>query len=232
MSNSPLVNYTRISPNHSNGRKHPIDTITIHCVVGQASVETLGNVFAPVARQAASNYGVGFDGKIGLYVNECDRSWCTGGKDKAGNVIKVNGISGADNDERAVTIEVASDTVEPYAVTDAALNSLIILVADICKRNRIKKLLWLGDKTLVGNVAQQNMTVHRWFSTKSCPGTYLYNLHGVIAAKVNAKLAAADIPPASSKLYRVQVGAFASYDNAQRLKNELTSKGYSPFITT
>lgn len=185
MSNSPLVNYTRISPNRTSPRNHAIDTITIHCVVGQLSVETLGNVFAPTSRQASSNYGVGPDGRIGMYVEEKDRSWCT---------------SSASNDNRAVTIEVASNTSHPYAVTDAAYEGLIRLVADICKRNGIKKLLWKGNKSLIGQVSLQNMTVHRWFANKSCPGDYLYNRHSDIANRVNAILnsSASDDKPAPS----------------------------------
>lgn len=175
MGNSPLVNYTKISPNRTSPRNHKIDTITVHCVVGQCSVETLGTIFAPKSRQASSNYGIGPDGRIGMYVEEKDRSWCS---------------SNSANDHRAITIEVASDTTHPYAVPDAAYNSLIILLADICKRNGIKKLLWKGDKTLIGKISEQNMTVHRWFTNTACPGDYLYERHGDIAEKVNAKLGA------------------------------------------
>lgn len=171
--NSPLVSYTKISPNRTPNRNHAIDTITIHCVVGQCSVETLGQVFAPTSRQASSNYGIGADGRVGMYVEEKDRSWCS---------------SSASNDNRAVTIEVASDMTHPYKVNDKAYAALIELVADICKRNGIKELKWKADKSLIGKVDQQNMTVHRWFANKSCPGDYLYNLHGDIAKKVNAKL--------------------------------------------
>lgn len=173
--NSPLVNYTRISPNRTVGRNHKIDTITIHCVVGQCSVETLGNVFAPTSRRASSNYGIGYDGKIGMYCEEKDRSWCT---------------SSSSNDNRAVTIEVASDTKSPYAVNAAAYKSLIKLVADICKRNGIKELKWKADKSLIGNIDKQNMTVHRWFASTSCPGDYLYSRMGQIAKDVNEKLGA------------------------------------------
>lgn len=173
--NSPLVDYTKISPNRTKNRNHKIDTITIHCVVGQLSVETLGNVFAPASRQASSNYGVGSDGRIGMYVEEKDRSWCT---------------SNAANDHRAITIEVASDTKHPYTVNSKAMKSLINLIVDICKRNGIKKLLWKGDKSLIGQVNKQNMTVHRWFANKSCPGDYLYNKHSYIANEVNKRLGA------------------------------------------
>lgn len=181
MSNSPLVDYTRISPNKNSPRNHKIDTITIHCVVGQCTVETLGNIFAPTSRQASSNYGVGTDGKIGMYVEEKDRSWCS---------------SNATNDNRAVTIEVASDTKHPYAVNDRAFAALLDLVTDICKRNGIKKLVWSTKKAdRVNHKNGCNMTVHRDYANKSCPGDYLYNRHGEIAAEVNRRLGVADTAP-------------------------------------
>ena len=173
MSNSPLVEYTKISPNKTSPRNHAIDTISIHCVVGQCSLETLGSIFSNREGQASCNYGVDKNGRIGMYVEEKDRSWCT---------------SSSSNDNRAITIEVASDTTHPYKVTDAALNGLIKLLVDICKRNNIKELKWKGDKSLIGQVNKQNMTVHRWFANKSCPGDYLYNLHPYIAEQVNKQL--------------------------------------------
>ena len=174
MSNSPLVSYTKISPNKTSPRNKKIDTITIHCVVGQCSVETLGNIFAPTSRQASSNYGVGVDGRIGMYVEEKDRSWCS---------------SNAANDHRAITIEVASDTTEPYAVNDKTFAALIDLVTDICQRNGIKKLVWSTNKEdRVNHKNGCNMTVHRDYANKSCPGTYLYERHGKIADEVNKRL--------------------------------------------
>lgn len=173
MSNSPLVEYAKISPNKTSPRNHAIDTISIHCVVGQCSLETLGSIFSNREGQASCNYGVDKNGRIGMYVEEKDRSWCT---------------SSSSNDNRAITIEVASDTTHPYKVTDAALNGLIKLLVDICKRNNIKELKWKGDKSLIGQVNKQNMTVHRWFANKSCPGDYLYNLHPYIAEQVNKQL--------------------------------------------
>ena len=180
--NSPLVDYVKISPNRTSPRNHKIDTITIHCVVGQCSVETLGNVFAPSSRQASSNYGIGYDGKIGMYVEEKDRSWCS---------------SNTANDHRAITIEVASDTTDPYAVNDKAYAALIELLVDICKRNNIKQLKWQGDKSLIGQVDKQNMTVHRWFANKSCPGDFLYERHGAIADAVNKKLGVTTTTPST-----------------------------------
>ena len=171
--NSSLVDYIKLSPNNSGERNHIIDTVTIHCVVGQVSVEALGETFYKKSRKASSNYGIGTDGRIGLYVEEKNRSWCS---------------SSASNDNRAITIEVASDTIPPYAVNDKAYASLIKLLADICLRNNIKQLLWKADKKLIGQVDKQNMTVHRWFANKSCPGDYLYNKHTEIANEVNKLL--------------------------------------------
>lgn len=173
MSNSSLAKVIMISPNRTNNRNHVIDTITIHCVVGQCTAKRIGEIFANSSAQASSNYGVGTDGTIGLYVEEKDRSWCT---------------SNSSNDHRAVTIEVASDTVHPYAVNSKAYSALIELVADICKRNNIKKVLWQGNKNLIGQIDKQNMTAHRWFANKACPGDYLYTRFGDIANKVNVKL--------------------------------------------
>lgn len=172
--NSSLVSYTKISPNKTSPRNHVIDTITIHCMAGNLSVETCGNVFAPTSRQASSNYGIGSDGRVGMYVEEKDRSWCSS--------------SGA-NDHRAITIEVANDGGAPdWHVSDKAMDSLIKLCADICKRNNIKELKWQANKNLIGQVDKQNMTVHRWFAAKACPGDYLYNKHSYIASEVNKLL--------------------------------------------
>lgn len=173
MSNSKLVDVKMLSPNCTKNRNHKIDTITIHCVVGQLTAYQIGHLFLDPDYQASSNYGVGVDCKIGLYVDENDRSWCS---------------SSPSNDHRAITIEVASDREHPYYVHDDVLEKLIELLVDICKRNNIPKLLWKADKSLIGNIKKQNMTVHRWFKNKDCPGEYLYNLHYKIAEIVNEKL--------------------------------------------
>lgn len=210
--NSSLATVRMISPNRTLNRNHAIDTITIHCFVGQVTAKRGCEVFQSSSRKASCNYVVGYDGSIGLCVEEKDRSWCSGGTDRKGNPIRVNGISGSSNDYQAVTIEVASDTKHPYAITDKAMAALIELCADICRRNGIKQLLWKGDKKLVGKVAQQNLTVHRWFDNKACPGNYIYERLGDIAAKVNAKLGVSSVPTASaiseSKVpYKVRITA-------------------------
>lgn len=175
--NSPLVSYTKLSPNHSGQRTHSIDRITPHCVVGQCSVETLGNIFLPTSRQASSNYGIGVDGRVGMYVEERNRSWCS---------------SSAANDQRAVTIECASDNSEPYAFKDVVYQRLIELCTDICRRNGKTKLLWLGDKAKTLSYTPKSdemvLTVHRWFANKSCPGNWMYARMGDLASKVTAAL--------------------------------------------
>lgn len=177
MSNSPLVSYTRLSPNHSGKRTHAIDRITPHCVVGQVTVQSLGNVFAPASRQASSNYGIGLDGAVGMYVDEGNRSWCS---------------SSSANDQRAVTIECASDTTAPYAFRQVVYDRLIELCVDICKRNGKTKLIWIDnkDKALAyePKAGEMLLTVHRWFANKSCPGDWMYARMGDLAAKVTAQL--------------------------------------------
>ena len=204
-SNSPMVVYTKLSPNHSGQRTHSIDRITPHCVVGQCSVETLGSIFAPTSRQASSNYGIGADGRVGMYVEEKNRSWCS---------------SSNANDQRAVTIECASDTTEPYAFRDVVYQTLIKLCVDICKRNGKKKLLWLGDKdtTLAYTPKADEMvlTVHRWFANKSCPGNWMYARMGDLASKVTAELGGAAQEPV--KVTGTQATALVGLSEADVIK--------------
>ena len=192
MSNSSLATYTRITKNKTSPRNHAIDTITIHCIVGQWTAKQGCDYFATTDRQCSANYVVGKDGSIGLSVDEKDRSWCS---------------SNGTNDNRAITIEVASDTTHPYAVTAKAYAALLDLVTDICKRNGIKKLVWSTNKNdRVNHRNGCNMTVHRDFANKACPGEYLYSRHGEIAAEVNRRLQGASAgggvvvtPPATEK---------------------------------
>ena len=98
------MTYSRISPNRTSPRNHKIDTITIHCIVGQWTAKQGCDYFATTGRKCSANYVVGKDGSIGLSVEEQDRSWCS---------------SSRSNDHRAITIEVASDTKHPYKVRAA-----------------------------------------------------------------------------------------------------------------
>lgn len=231
--NSSLVSYTKLSPNHSGQRTHSIDRITPHCVVGQCSVETLGSIFLPASKQASCNYGIGVDGRVGMYVEEKNRSWCS---------------SSNANDQRSVTIECASDTTEPYAFKDVVYQKLITLCTDICRRNGKSKLLWLGDKdkTLSYEPKPDEMvlTVHRWFANKSCPGNWMYARMGDLAEKVTAQLGGSASGNADAghpeKLtegyYRVrrtwvdaksQKGAYKILSNAKKCAD--ANPGYSVF---
>lgn len=193
MTNSALATITKLSPNKTSPRNHAIDTITIHCMQGQLSAASCGAIFENPKRQASSNYGIGKGGDIGLYVKESDRSWCTSSKA---------------NDHRAITIEVASDKTAPYKVTEAAYNALLDLVTDICRRNNIKKLVWSTDKkTRINHWNGANMTVHRDFAAKACPGDYLYNRMGEIADEVNRRLGQNVAPQTGVSPYTVQITA-------------------------
>lgn len=176
-SNSSLVNYTNLSKHHSGLRNHKIDRITIHCFVGQVSAKRGCDYFAETDRECSANYVVGWDGQIGLSVEEKNRSWCS---------------SSSLNDNRAITIEVASDTSHPYKITDEAYKALIELCTDICRRNNLKKVLWFGDKNKSLSYEPADgecvLTVHRWFAAKACPGQYLYDKHGEIAETINKNL--------------------------------------------
>lgn len=225
MSNSSLVSYTKLSPNHSGQRTHAVDRITPHCVVGQCSVETLGNIFAPTSKQASCQYGIGVDGRVGMYVEEKNRSWCS---------------SSNENDQRAITIECASDATAPYAFNDAVYAKLIELCTDICKRYGKTKLLWFGDKTKTLNYAPASnemvLSVHRWFANKSCPGDWMYARMGDLAAKVTAKLGGTVIPSNNTDttdtkvLYRVQTGAFSNKANADAMLQKVKAAGFDTYM--
>lgn len=181
MSNSPLVVYTKLSPNCNKPRNKKIDAIVVHHMAGNASIETCGNIFAKSSRRASSNYGIGSDGRIAMYCEEANRSWCSS--------------SGA-IDHRAVTIEVANDGGAPnWHVSDKAFNSLVNLCADICKRNGIKKLVYTGDKT-------GNLHMHKWYAATGCPGPYLSSKFPELADKVNAILGSKEEPKKNQHLQR------------------------------
>lgn len=220
MNNSPLVNYTKLSPNHSGQRTHAIDRITPHCVVGQCSVEALGEMFYKTTRQVSCQYGIGSDGRVGLYVEEKNRSWCS---------------SSNANDQRAITIECASDAIAPYAFNDVVYRKLIELCVDICKRYGKKKLLWFDDKTKSLNYEPKSdemvLTVHRWFANKSCPGDWMYARMGDLASKVTARLGGTNqTVPAEEILYRVQTGAFGSKSYAEAMLEKVKTAGFAPLM--
>lgn len=211
MANSPYVVYTKLSPNHSGKRTHAVDRITPHCVVGQCTAEGLGDWFAKSSTQASSNYGIDRDGRVGMYVEEKNRSWCS---------------SSNANDQRAITIECASDTTEPYAMNGKVYARLIELCVDICSRYGKKKLIWIADKNtaLAYNPAADEMllTVHLWFANKSCPGNWLYSRMGELAERVTYNLGGSAAP--SQPTTPTDTG-----DNEKTIWNSLKARGLSDF---
>lgn len=194
---SELVSYVNLSPNCTRPRSHAIDTITIHHVAGKTTVEALGALFAKESRQASANYGIGNDGRIACFVEEEDRSWCSGSRE---------------NDHRAITIEVSNSAGGPdWPVSEKAYEALIALCTDICKRHGFR-LRYTGDKT-------GSLTMHKWFQATACPGPYLESRFAQIAEEVNRRLD-------GEVIYRVQVGAFRVKDNAEAMRDRLRQAGY------
>ena len=205
--NSSMVVYTKLSPNHSGKRTHSIDRITPHCVVGQCTAEGLGEWFEKQSTQASSNYGIDRDGRVALYVEEKNRSWCS---------------SSNANDQRAITIECASDTTEPYAFRDVVYQTLIKLCIDICKRNGKNKLIWFGDKDKTLNYSPKSgemiLTVHRWFANKSCPGNWMYARMGDLAEKVTKALQGSSDSSGGSTTKGTQASVLKDLSEADAIK--------------
>ena len=219
MSNSSLVEVTNLSPNHSGKRTHAVDTITPHCFVGQVTAERGLEVFLPKTKGASCNYVIGTDGKLGLGVDEDNRSWCS---------------SSESNDQRAITIECASDTAHPYAMTDAVYGKLVALCVDICKRYGKTKLIWIADKDKAlayePKSDEMKITVHRWFKNKACPGDWLFNRLGELAETVTSQLTVKE-PQEDGVLYRVQVGAYSNKENADAQLVSIKNAGFDAFVT-
>lgn len=202
MSNSSLVNLVSYSPNHSGRRQNPITKIAIHHTAGVLTAAGIGSVFKPTSRKASCNYGIGNDNKVVLVVDECNRAWTT---------------SSSWCDNRAVTIEVSNCQYGGnWLVSDRVLNTLIDLVTDICRRNKIKNCTYTGGKDGV-------LQMHKWYAQTSCPGPYLASKFNYIAQEVNKRLKGGKSTSTSSNLYRVrkswedsksQKGAFKNLNNA------------------
>ena len=174
MSNSELVSYTRLLNNCHKMSNKQNKKITIHHMAGNLSLKQLGDVF--VSRKSSANYGIDSNGKIGLYVNECDRAWAS---------------ASYDNDSQAVTIEVANNKLDPeWTISDKAMSSLINLCVDICKRNNIKELVFTGDK-------RGTLTYHYMFANTACPGLYNKSKTSYICECVNALLKGQDVQVSS-----------------------------------
>jgi len=203
MSNSPLIAMTLLSPN-SSPRTAKIDTITIHHMAAVSPAEACAASFLASSRQASANYCIGNGGEIALSVEESRRAWTS---------------SNRENDNRAVTIEVSNSAREgDWPVSEEAMESLVALCADICRRNGIERLNFTGDTS-------GNLTMHKWFASTACPGPYLESKFPWIAEEVNRRLGCAEVPE-EEILYRVQVGAFRVKSNAESLRDRLREAGY------
>lgn len=205
MSYSELVSYIKLSPNCTKPRTSNINAIVVHHMAGDLTVERCGDVFAKATRQASSNYGIGTDGRIACYVEEENRSWCS---------------SSREIDHRAITIEVANCGGAPdWKVSDKALESLINLCTDICKRHDFK-LTYTGDKL-------GSLHMHQWYAATACPGPYLSAKFAYIAEEVTRRLKLQSAPESGDNIYRVQVGAFENRGNAERQLAEVKALGFS-----
>ena len=207
--NSNLVVYTRLSPNY-NPRNNKIKKITIHHMAGNYTIEQVGKSFAARSRKASSNYGIGTDGRIAMYVEEKNRAWTS---------------SNAANDYQAITIEVANDGKANWHVSDAAYASLIKLCIDICKRNGIEELVYTGDAT-------GNLTRHNMFVATSCPGAYLQSKFPEIVEEVNKALKNGTVINGNSQGNKKSNEEMAKevirglWGNGTERKNKLTAAGY------
>lgn len=221
MIGSSLATLHMWSPNHYNGRIHPITKITVHHVAGKLKAATIGNIFLKPTRKASSTYGIGYDAEIGQYVDEADAPWTS---------------SNYDNDQRAITIEVSNSAVGgDWPVSDECLEALIRLLVDCVQRNPgIREIDFTGDKT-------GNLTMHKWFAATACPGPYLESKFPYIASEINKRLGvspeASSPPPAPEEprptptvLYRVQTGAFSKKENALALKAKLEKDGFLTYL--
>lgn len=213
MSNSSLVNLVSYSPNHSGRRENPITKIAIHHTAGVLTAAGIGSVFKSTSRKASCNYGIGNDNKVVLVVDEVNRAWTT---------------SSSWCDNRAVTIEVSNCQYGGnWIVSDRVLNTLIDLVTDICRRNKIKNCTYTGGTDGV-------LQMHKWYAQTSCPGPYLASKFTYIAQEVNKRLRG-EKTISISNLYRVrkawsdsksQKGAFKNLNNAIDLAKK---NGYKVF---
>lgn len=203
--------------NYTDRGGQEIDRLTVHCVVGQLPALQVAKMFTP-QRKASANYIIGKDGEVVRNVPEQYRAWTSGTGNKKGS-----------NDMRAITIEVASDTTKPYAFNNKAYSGLVELVTDICKRYN-KHLVWIPNKQQALNYVckkdEMLITLHRWFQAVECPGDWFIEHIPNFVETVNKNIVNS-APVNNDKLYRVQVGAFRSRENAEKFLKEVKAKGFT-----
>lgn len=205
------INYTNLSPNNSGIRTHEVDTITPHCVVGQWDEKKIADSFKPTSRAASCNLGIGTTGKLSLCVPLDQRSWCS---------------SSRENDQRAVTIECASDATHPYKMNAAVITAMVQTMYELCKMYGKTKIVLLPTKEQRINYRplknEMKITYHRDFANKACPGDYLVSIMPKIIDKINKNL--------NPVIYRVQVGAYRIKENANNMVTKIKKAGYEPIV--
>jgi len=180
-------------------------------MAGPLSVEACGDIFARPERKASSNYAVGVDGRIAMYVEEKNRAWTS---------------SNSDNDDEAITIEVANSAVGGnWPVSDNVLARTIDLCVDICKRNGIDKLVYTGDKS-------GNLTRHDMFANTVCPGPYLGSKFPYIAAEVNKRLGAQTPTPFLVKVTADALNIRSGPGITNRITGTIKDKGIYTIVDT
>lgn len=163
MAVSPLA--TESYPAHTSNYSGPeartnITEVTVHHMAGILSARDCGGIFQRPGRNGSAHYGIGVNGEIAWYVDENCVAWTN---------------SNWPSNQRAVTIETSNCEVGgDWKVSDASLNSLIKLVADIAKRNGLGTL-----------VTGKNLTWHSMYASTSCPGDYLRSKMQYIADEAN-----------------------------------------------
>lgn len=209
MGHSSLATYVNLSPNHSGKRSRKIDTLTPHYMAGNLSIETCASIFKPVSRQASSNYGIGSDGRIGVYVEEENRAWTSG--------------SGA-NDHRAITFECAN--LSDGSLTDACWESLVKLCADICRRYGYSGAYYCGsaDYNSLPD-GYMLLTMHKWFQNTDCPGPWLSHQFARLAKEINEFLSSGDSPTVTphnnTQGGKLDVDGWAGYNTILDMQHSL-----------
>lgn len=206
------IDVVKKSPNHSGKRKYDISRITPHHAAGVISLENLLGIFVPTSRQASCNYAIGSDGRIGLCVDEENRAWTS---------------SSSDNDNRAITVEIANSTGSPeWRISEKAEQAFVDLCVDICKRYNKKGVFYEG-KLVADRDGWLQITLHRWFKATLCPGPYIEKRLPEIVKRINEKL---NPEPVKKELWRVQVGAYSIEANAKAMAERLRKAGFDTYI--
>lgn len=191
MANSSLVDViVRADPsNYTSGRGgYKINHITIHHMAGILTAAQCGNIFAKKGRNGSSNYGVGSDGKVGLYVNEGDRAWCDS-----------NWLSNC----TTVSIETSNcKTGGDWPISEKTFDKLVKLVADVAKRNGLGKL-----------VPGKNLTWHSMYTATTCPGNWLRNHMQDLANRANG----INYPPTSKDSFLPAKGYWGYGDTSSKV---------------